>query len=627
MIAVLKAPKGTHSPRAGTTSPHPTPNTAFVKPFNSVKPFGKFLCTLFGVGLGLSTLMGAASSAAAQTTFNYTGTIDTYTVPVGVNTIHIEARGAEGGHNTSSTTTAGLGAIMSGDFAVTPGAQLKILVGQQPTATSGNGGGGGTFVTDSSNTPLIVAGGGGGSSQSADSPDKHGQIGTNGGQGAAGGGLGGTNGSGGSIGASGFQSGAGGGLLTDGADGWTSDTGGRAFINGGAGAPTNAPANGGFGGGGSGSSYVVGGGGGGYSGGGSGGNSTAGVGGGGGSYNIGTNQVNTGGANSGNGLVIISALLPNLTVTIAPSFSDTFSEGAGSGATQVRITRDGDTTNALNIALRTSDTSEATIQSSATIAAGESIVDVPVNAVEDGLTDGTIDVMIKATAAGYASIKQTLHVTDNEVAPANLSVKLSPNAFAENKAGNATYLAVSHDRPDTSSAVVVNVSSSDARLNVPATVTIPAGSRKVEVPVTVTPNADVQGTVVDTVTVTATNFNTAAAQATIYDAEAALSLTQAPGYLYTISEGPNNTSTMLRLSRNTPTTNALVVTLAFRRGDGQVVLPTTVTIPAGETYADFTVTSVDDTVQDGTQSVALLATVTGYKAASTQVFVTDNEPI
>jgi len=245
------------------------------------------------------------SNPCGLTTFGYTGTIDTWTVPAGVTVIHIEARGAQGGWNTSSTYQPGLGAYMSGDFNVTPGQQLRILVGQQPSNGSGNGGGGGTFVTDISNNPLIIAGGGGGSSQSTDSPDKHGQIGTTGGTGAAGGGTGGSAGNGGGIGASGFQSGAGGGLLTDGANGWTTGTGGQAFVNGGAGGPNNAPANGGFGGGGSGSSYVVGGGGGGYSGGGSGGNSTAGVGGGGGSYNAGTNQNNTGGVNTGHGSVTI----------------------------------------------------------------------------------------------------------------------------------------------------------------------------------------------------------------------------------------------------------------------------------------------------------------------------------
>lgn len=274
-------------------------------------------------------------------TFNYSGTIDSWIVPPGITSVTIEARGAQGGYNTSSTTTSGLGASMIGTFAVTPGTQLNILVGQQPSSSGGNGGGGGTFVTDAANNPLVVAGGGGGSSQGDDSADKHGQITTNGGTGAGGGGTGGSNGSGGAIGFSGFQSGAGGGFLTNGTDGWTTGTGGLAFINGGTGGQNNGAANGGFGGGGTGSSYVVGGGGGGYSGGGSGGNSNAGVGGGGGSFNGGTNQINTSGVNSGNGLVTISYSDPSslsLTQIGGLPSGSTFPKGT---TTQTFVVNDG----------------------------------------------------------------------------------------------------------------------------------------------------------------------------------------------------------------------------------------------------------------------------------------------
>jgi Secretion system C-terminal sorting domain/HYR domain len=268
--------------------------------------------------------LGVDSCFADSILFTYTGTIEEWIVPAGVTNVNITVKGAEGSYNTSSAVGAGLGAIMIGDFIVIPGDTFDILVGQQYHATGGNGGGGGSFVVDKVNNPIIIAGGGGGSSESIDSPEKHGQIGTTGGTGAGGGGTGGTAGNGGNIGAT-FASGAGGGLLTDGADGWTVNTGGDAFVNGGAGATENVDAQGGFGGGGSGSSYVVGGGGGGYSGGGSGSNSTgAGVGGGGASYNDGTNQVNTVGANSGNGQIIVKWTMHTDTAVLV--------SGLGSGA-------------------------------------------------------------------------------------------------------------------------------------------------------------------------------------------------------------------------------------------------------------------------------------------------------
>ncbi|MCW8912846.1 MAG: HYR domain-containing protein [Flavobacteriales bacterium] len=251
--------------------------------------------------------------ATVRDTLFYTGAIVNWTVPAGITNLNIEVRGAEGGYTTSSTVVPGLGAIMIGDFAVNPGDVFKVLVGENNNA--GNGGGGGSFVTDLSNNPFIIAGGGGGASGGIDSPDKHGQVGTTGGTGAGGGGTGGTAGNGGNVGAS-FAAGAGGGLLTNGADGWTTGSGGQAFINGGAGANVGFGI-GGFGGGGNGSGNQVGGGGGGYSGGGGGSNSAgAGVGGGGASFNSGTNQNNTSGANTGHGMVVFTYTNPStLTVT------------------------------------------------------------------------------------------------------------------------------------------------------------------------------------------------------------------------------------------------------------------------------------------------------------------------
>ncbi|MPR36713.1 hypothetical protein [Salmonirosea aquatica] len=94
---------------------------------------------------------GARISAVTTETFNYSGAIVFWTVPAGVTSLTIEARGAEGGNYPNSDFRPGKGASITGTVAVTPGSQLKILVGQQ--GIGGNGGGGGTFVTDNNNNP------------------------------------------------------------------------------------------------------------------------------------------------------------------------------------------------------------------------------------------------------------------------------------------------------------------------------------------------------------------------------------------------------------------------------------------------------------------------------------------
>ena len=91
-----------------------------------------------------------------------------WTVPhSGVYTIDI--MGARGGEPTGYTSYDyyGRGARMKGDFELTEGEVLKILVGQYGTGDYYIGGGGGTFVATDDDEPLIVAGGGGGGLKSS----------------------------------------------------------------------------------------------------------------------------------------------------------------------------------------------------------------------------------------------------------------------------------------------------------------------------------------------------------------------------------------------------------------------------------------------------------------------------
>lgn len=208
----------------------------------------------------------------------------------------------------------GRGAHISGEFTLTAGDTLKILVGQMaghylnyPSTTYNHqyGGGGGSFITYTDNTPLVVAGGGGGNHGTAYVSTCDGQITTSGASGSSAStiGAGGANGLGGQQASS---ADAGGGLLGNG-DG---TAGGQAFVNGGLGGIDEGT--GGFGCGGGTSSWnnYRCGGGGGYSGGGTANNagSCCPVGGGGGSFNAGTAQVNLAGVQIGDGSVIITPL-------------------------------------------------------------------------------------------------------------------------------------------------------------------------------------------------------------------------------------------------------------------------------------------------------------------------------
>jgi competence protein ComGC len=266
----------------------------------------------------------------APAEYAYTGDIKTYTIShAGI--YKITTIGAKGGG-----TNGGKGASMIGEFNLSAGTILKVLVGQQGSYINpylwSAGGGGGSYVvkkddassytmTDGTKvTPLVIAGGGGGAYTSNPTVTDA-STGTDGKSGAgysfAAGATGGNSSPSASYGS------GGGGFLVD----TNSTTLGRSFLSGGAGGTSTASTPGGFGGGGGAfysSSYnstcdcdrnrCGAGGGGGYSGGGYGfayttdSMSTDGYGGGGGSYNAGTNQVNTAGVGTGNGYVKIEMI-------------------------------------------------------------------------------------------------------------------------------------------------------------------------------------------------------------------------------------------------------------------------------------------------------------------------------
>jgi hypothetical protein len=253
--------------------------------------------------------------------------------------------GAPGGRACDNTAGWGSGTSMQGDFNLTAGTWLNILVGQRGindpayatygggTRMSAGGGGGSGVWLDSATEPLIMSGGGGGSTDQPEAfrTSRHSATdATTGTSGQAGwidggprsGATGGVSGQGGAVPCtqSASSAGAGGGFKSAGQS-CGAGGGERLQTNGTGGLANTGDSNrngnggqnmhGGFGGGGgAGGWYGDSGGGGGYSGGGAGDDSSRTAGGGGGSYNAGSNQSNSllSSGQTGHGSVTITRL-------------------------------------------------------------------------------------------------------------------------------------------------------------------------------------------------------------------------------------------------------------------------------------------------------------------------------
>ena len=354
----------------------------------------KFLLASFALALSYS-----ANSQTVTDTFLYTGAVQTFTVPPCVTSVNIHARGAQGGAVTGQSPfpQGGLGASMIGDFTVNPGDVLTVIVGGRGNPDPSSSGGGGGSGVNNGNTILIVAGGGAGVDfQDPSYPGQHAVVTQNG---VAGNGSGGAGGTGGSAGGDWIYNGN---NFSRGGNGWLAGQNGSTGVNGSSSNTTYTNGTWGLGGGGGSVGYGwcnCGGGGGGYSGGGSGNINV--TGGGGGSYNIGTNQINTGGVNTGAGKVLI-------TYTIGASAPASPASISGNN----QACANGDTVVFSISSVPTATGYTWSVPAGSTIVSGQGTTAI---AVLPGTTSGTVSVTADNACGSSAPTTMTFTINANPV--------------------------------------------------------------------------------------------------------------------------------------------------------------------------------------------------------------------
>ena len=115
------------------------------------------------------------------------------------------------------------------------------------------------------------------------------------------------------------------------------------------------------------------------------------------------------------------------------------------GTTRATVQRNTGTNGDLEVTLLTSDTGEATVPPNITIQDGSESATFQILAVDDQLLDGTQEVTITAAATGYASVSETLDVTDHET----LSLVIAADSIAEDAGPAATTATVTRSNLNT----------------------------------------------------------------------------------------------------------------------------------------------------------------------------------
>ncbi len=258
------------------------------------------------------------------------------------------------------------------------------------------------------------------------------------------------------------------------------------------------------------------------------------------------------------------------------------------------------------------------------IPAGASTAVFTVEGVQDAVMERPLKtVTLTARLAGYGRAEATLDVEDDD--QLDLDLEIDADYIREATVGEAARATVSRSAV-AAGALTVHLSASPAGvIDIPASVTIPANRAEAEFAIhTVDDNLPEDDTLV-VITAVSTDpldgfqLDTAFAMATVVvldDDGPALALALDRAF---VAEGRSTTATVQRVGADT--TLALEVALAC--GDPVVQLPEHVTIPPGQTSAQFDVTTVDNGVEDGSRRVTLRAEAEGLTTGVARLGVTD----
>lgn len=311
--------------------------------------------------------------------------------------------------------------------------------------------------------------------------------------------------------------------------------------------------------------------------------------------------------------------VPTLSITANPV---SVAENAGSNAVTFTVSRNAaDTSSALVVNLSDASSARFDIPATVTIPANSATATVQGTPVNNATDDGNATITVTASATGLTSDDVTVTVTDDDAA--TLSLTASPTSVAENAGANAITFTLSRNSGDVSQPLTVNLSSAaTSRLTVPATATILAGQSSVTFFGAAVDDTVVNASLTVLVTASQTNFTSGTSTVTLTDNDTAALLLSSSS----VSVNENSTTPITFTLSRTGDDVSSPVTVQLASGFvSRFSVPTSVTIPAGQTQTTFQGTAVNNSLIDGTSSVAILATAAGYTFGQSSINISDDD--
>ena len=288
------------------------------------------------------------------------------------------------------------------------------------------------------------------------------------------------------------------------------------------------------------------------------------------------------------------------------------------------VSRNGDVTAPLLIALVNSATNKLGVPASVTIPAGVSSAPFTATVLNDGMPGPNVLVTLSANAGGYLGATSQVTVVNTDVPTLALSLALPQ--ITEGQTVNATVAGL----PISNQPVVVSIVSSSSALGVPSSVTIPAYSNSVTFPVLAVQNTVIAPAQTYTVSAYANGYVGAFTNLTVLN-DNAPELTLALDKT-NINEADGPFAAIATVSRQ-PVTDQPVAVSLFSKNASAALVPAQVVIPALTGSATFYVTAVNDTNVTGpkftlisAQAMDILGNMVGSPATESLAVQDNNGP-
>ncbi len=258
---------------------------------------------------------------------------------------------------------------------------------------------------------------------------------------------------------------------------------------------------------------------------------------------------------------------------------------------------------------------------------GHTSVSAEISAVNDSNPSNTETVGFYATAEGFDKANVLLMLYDDDVPDINL--ELTPDIVSEDAGSNAVYAVLKRTNVTDNKVTIRLTDDNNGRLYYPNTVVLEKGMTEKAITIGVIDNDLADGECMVNITaevyisscdcgVVGTKQGTVTRQLRILDNDGptlALSSTQS-----TIREG-DDSGAEITLTRNTQTFDRLIVMLQSE--DEGIMMPTQVTIPAGERSTTFRVRARANDQQEGSRVAVIHASADGYNSGAVWLYVTD----